>query len=309
MLTFKKIIDKLFGPKSKLILTSKIGIKVYQLTLYSQHLKRDVLIDVYLPPHYFIDDGIKYPTLYFNDGQDMKAVKLIDVLEDLYVWEAMQKTVVVAIHAGNRMAEYGTASVLDYKKRGNKAAAYTNFLLKELLPFIQMRGKCSREPRDTAIAGFSLGGLSAMDIAWHYPYIFSKVGVFSGSFWWHENDLPDSEIDNDRIMHRLVRNTQKWGALKMWFQTGTEDEKSDRNNNGVIDAIDDTLDLIKALEEKGYKKDIDIRYVEVKGGRHNQETWGRVLSDFLTWIFPKKRLSLLGTKPTNTGYDKDLLVR
>ena len=299
MLNFKKIIDKLFGPKSKLIFTSKIGIKVYQLTLHSQYLKRDVLIDVYLPPHYFLDENQKYPTLYFNDGQDMKAVNLVDVLEDLYVWEAMQKVVVVAIHAGNRLREYGTAAVLDYKKRGDKAAAYTNFMLKELLPFIQMRGKCSKEARDTAIAGFSLGGLSAMDIAWHYPYTFNKVGVFSGSFWWHENDLPDAEIDNDRIMHRLIRGTQKWGALKMWFQTGTEDETSDRNGNGIIDAIDDTLDLIIALEEKGYKKDIDIRYVEVQGGKHHPETWGRVLSDFLTWIFPKKRLSLLDSIKPN----------
>ncbi len=296
MLTFRKIIDKLFGPKSKLIFTSKIGIKVYQLTLHSQHLKRDVLIDVYLPPHYFLDDDVKYPTLYFNDGQDMEAVNLINVLEDLYVWEAMQKVVVVAIHAGNRMKEYGTASVADYKNRGNKAAAYTDFMLKELLPFIQMRGKCSVHSRDTAIAGFSLGGLSAMDIAWHHPQVFNKVGVFSGSFWWHENDLPDLEIDNDRIMHRLVRGAQKWGALKMWFQAATEDETSDRNNNGIIDAIDDTLDLIAALEEKGFKKEVDIRYVEVEGGKHHPKTWGTVLSDFLTWTFPENRLSLIGYK-------------
>ena len=31
-----------------------------------------------------------------------------------------------------------------------------------------------------AIAGFSLGGLSAIDTAWSNPGIFSIVGVFSG---------------------------------------------------------------------------------------------------------------------------------
>ncbi|MEZ4888744.1 MAG: alpha/beta hydrolase-fold protein [Chitinophagales bacterium] len=296
MLTFKKIIDKLFGPKSELIFTSKIGIKVYQLHLHSQYLKRNVLIDVYLPPHYFLDDDVTYPTLYFNDGQDMEAVNLVHVLEDLYVWEAMQKIVVVAIHAQNRMKEYGTAAIADYKNRGNKAAAYTDFMLKELLPFIEMRGKCSAHAMEKAIAGFSLGGLSAMDIAWHHPDQFSKIGVFSGSFWWHEHDLPDAEIDQDRIMHRLIHRTEKTGALKMWFQAATEDEKSDRNNNGIIDAIDDTLDLITALEEKGYRKDVDIRYVEVEGGKHHPKTWAKVLPDFLTWIFPEKRLSLLGMK-------------
>ncbi|MGB0932404.1 MAG: hypothetical protein ACPGVB_16600, partial [Chitinophagales bacterium] len=65
MLTFKKIIDKLFGPKSKLILTSKIGIKVYRLPFKSKYLKREVRIDVYLPPHYFLDKKQHYSTLYF----------------------------------------------------------------------------------------------------------------------------------------------------------------------------------------------------------------------------------------------------
>ncbi len=222
----------------------------------------------------------------------MGAVYLVDKLEDLYAWNAMQRTVVVAIHAGDRMQEYGTAAMPDYKNRGSKARAYSNFITKELLPFIQMRGKCSKAAIDTAIAGFSLGGLSAMDIAWHYPHLFGKVGVFSGSFWWHQHDLPDDQIDQDRIMHRLVAQTERCSALKMWFQTGTKDEESDRNNNGIIDAIDDTMDLIRVLETKGYKRKVDIRYVEVEGGRHDTDTWAWVLSDFMTWIFPEKRLSL-----------------
>ncbi|MFK7907756.1 MAG: hypothetical protein AB8B69_21635, partial [Chitinophagales bacterium] len=107
MRTFKQIIDKLFGPKSKLLFTSKIGIKVYRLPFKSKHLKREVCIDVHLPPHYFLDEKQHYSTLYFNDGQDMRAVYLTDKLEDLYAWNCMQRTVVVAIHAGDRMQEYG----------------------------------------------------------------------------------------------------------------------------------------------------------------------------------------------------------
>jgi len=301
MRTFKQIIDKLFGPKSKLLFTSKIGIKVYRLPFKSKHLKREVCIDVYLPPHYFLDEKQHYSTLYFNDGQDMRAVYLTDKLEGLYAWNCMQRTVIVAIHAGDRMQEYGTAAIADYKNRGSKAYNYTQFVTKELLPFIQMRGKCSKEARNTAIAGFSLGGLSAMDIAWHHPHLFGKVGVFSGSFWWDQHDVPDPEIDQDRIMHRLIARTQHCDALKMWFQTGTQDEESDRNQNGIIDAIDDTLDLIRLLETKGYRKGVDIRYVEVEGGKHDTATWAWVMSDFLTWIFPEKRLPLsIGVNPVAT---------
>jgi len=35
---------------------------------------------------------------------------------------------------------------------------------------------------------------------------------------------------------------------------GTADEEADRNNNGIIDAIDDTLQLLQILKKKARKK-------------------------------------------------------
>ena len=80
---------------------------------------------------------------------------------------------------------------------------------------------------------------------------------------------------------------QTQNTPQFWLQTGTEDEKDDRNNNGVIDSIEDTLDLIAELEKKGFRWGRDIRYVEVKGGHHNQATWSAIMPDFLIWAFGK----------------------
>ena len=55
--------------------------------------------------------------------------------------------------------------------------------------------------------------------------------------------------------------------LKFFFECGALDEKADRNNNGVIDAIDDTLDLIKELKKKGYTKN-EIKYLQLVDGKH-----------------------------------------
>jgi hypothetical protein len=74
--------------------------------------------------------------------------------------------------------------------------------------------------------------------------------------------------------------------LKFWFETGTEDETSDRNNNGIIDSIEDTTDLMDELVKKGYDRSKAIRYVEIKGGKHDQETWSTIMPDFLEWAFP-----------------------
>ena len=57
----------------------------------------------------------------------------------------------------------------------------------------------------------------------------------------------------------------------------------DRNNNGIIDSIDDTLGLIEELEKKGYKNEKDIRYVNYEDGKHDVKTWGRAMPAFLKW--------------------------
>lgn len=255
---------------------------------HSHHLRRDVKLEVILPTAYYKHTDKQYPVLLLNDGQDIPALKLFDTLENLYAQETIPPIIIVAIHAGNRMQEYGTAGQLDYQKRGKKAKAYTQFILKELIPDLHLRYRLSVLPEDWAIAGFSLGGLSAFDIAWKQPTTFSKVGVFSGSLWWRSKAFIPSAPDADRIVHDMVEAGVKKEGLRFWFQAGTADELEDRNNNGIIDAIDDTLQLISLLEDKGYNKDNDIHYLEVKGGEHNPATWGKAMPDFLEWAFGQR---------------------
>ncbi len=253
--------------------------------IYSKYLKREVIYDVILPPNYEISSN-SFKTLYMNDGQDLEALKMEKVLNELYKKNEIEPFVLIAIRTNeNRMKEYGTAKMADYKGRGNLASQYNSFIIKELHSFIISKFSVSKLATDTYFCGFSLSGLSAMDIGWHNPSVFSKVGVFSGSFWWRSKAYEDGYDDhNDRIMHVLVRNKSANEGQKFWFECGTDDEKDDRNNNGIIDSIDDTLDLIKELEEKGYKKDKDIVYYEIKGGQHNQKTWSEAMPVFLKWL-------------------------
>ena len=59
------------------------------------------------------------------------------------------------------------------------------------------------------------------------------------------------------------------------------DETHDRNNNGIIDSIDDALDLMAELKQKGYT---DIEYLELADGKHDIPTWGRAMPVFLKWM-------------------------
>ena len=190
----------------------------------------------------------------------------------------------------DRMQEYGLASRPDYFGRGKMAKAYSDYIIKELIPYLTYKLPISPRATERAMAGYSLGGLSAMDIVWNHPEFFGKTGIFSGSFWWRKRDSGSFFYSDyrDRLMHLQVRRGKFKPGMKFWFQTGTLDELGDRNKNGVIDSIDDTMDLITELTRKGYRPFHDIQYLEIKDGKHNQETWAEAMPHFLKWAFAKE---------------------
>jgi enterochelin esterase-like enzyme len=270
-----------FNPPKKINVVKCI---TEQWTIPSRFLDRLVQVRVWMPPRYAKDKDIRYPVLFFNDGQDMAAVGVPEVLENGFADQSITPFILIAVSASdNRIREYGTACQPDYKGRGDLAKDYNSFVIRELVPLVRNRYRCKVETSATIFAGFSLGGLSAFDLVWGNPKIFGKVGVFSGSFWWRSEEATDDNPDKHRIMHALVQASPPRPNMKFWLQTGTNDETEDRNNNGIIDSIDDTLDLINLLSAKGYKPHEDIRYTEVEGGEHNAQTWKKVLPAFLKW--------------------------
>jgi len=253
----------------------------------SKILGRDTRVDIFLPFQY--EKATKnYPLLILNDGQDAETIQLKKMLEKLTLNKEIADIIVVGVHAGDRMQEYGVASQKDFKGRGSKAKEYSRFITTELLPYLHYRYSISKSVKENVIAGFSLGGLSAMDIAWHHADKFGKVGAFSGSFWWRKRDANSRLYSEyrDRIIHQVIRNGRFKAGLQFWFQTGQKDEQNDRNKNGVIDSIDDTLDLIVELTKKGYRPFHDIQYLELPNGEHNLKTWSEAFPSFLKWAFP-----------------------
>ncbi len=254
---------------------------------FSATLRRRVKLEILLPPWYDELPNHRFPVLYLNDGQTLRQVKMRDALTDAYNHNLLPPLIVVGIYANsNRMQEYGVASVPDYKKRGSKAAKYTRFVTHELRNLINTNFRTLTDANYNIIGGYSLGGLSAFDIAWHHPQLFSCAGIFSGSFWWRSKAYNDGyDEQTDRIMHQVVKHTATKPAVRFWFQCGTMDEIADRNQNNVIDAIDDTLDLIEYLKQLGYSYPTDLEYVEVVNGRHHESTWADVMPLFLSWAF------------------------
>lgn len=214
----------------------------------------------------------------------MGVLQLQACLEKLYGAGLLSPVVVAAVHAHDRMQEYGTQLMPDYQGRGAKAGLYAQFVIRELLPLLRRDFPIREKSPFNGTAGFSLSGLMAFDLAWHYPRHFGLAGVFSGSLWWRSSQSLPHDPDMGRLVHRYVTRGEYRPHQRFWFQTGTLDEKEDRNHNGIIDAIDDTLDLIAILRKQGFSEQ-QIRYLEVEKGRHHPRTWAKVMPDFLRWAY------------------------
>jgi enterochelin esterase-like enzyme len=265
-----------------MLLENLSNILVEQRAIASTHLKRYVVIDCYLPKDISFPDELSL--LLINDGQDLEDMPFVPMLNGLVSSGQIEPLFCVGIHCNKyRREEYATAGMLDYLGRGKASKAYQLFIVEELIPFL-LKQYSIESFKQKAIAGFSLGGLSAIDTAWNYPDVFSTVGVFSGSLWWRMKDLNDGyDDDQHRIMHQQIRGGEHQPGIRFYFMTGSMDETADRNGNGIIDSIDDTLDLVKELEAVGYDREKDIQYVNYEHARHDIPSWGKAMPAFLLW--------------------------
>jgi enterochelin esterase-like enzyme len=287
------------------------------LVLESRHLERSVQVDFFLTKASGPGGGISetdggngrgamvagegmdgVSLLLINDGQELGRLGLAGILDELQESGNFSPLLCAGIYAGpDRKQEYGTACRPDYQGWGAKAGSYARFVMEELIPAIRHKYAVTSF-KEKAFAGFSLGALSAMDIVWRHPEEFARAGLFSGSFWWRTKDKEDPSYDErrDRIMHDEVRKGGYSPWLKFFFECGTEDEREDRNHNGVIDSIDDTQDLIGELVRKGYDGNRDIRYLQIEGGRHEVGTWAKAMPEFLSWGWTRR-----ATGPASEG--------
>lgn len=262
-----------------------LAVKVEDLSLPSALLKREVGLTVYQPVEFNPSGGSHI--LLVNDGQDLVTMAFEKILERFINGSSAANLLVVGIKASdNRVKEYGMENAVDYMGRGAGAKGYANFIVNELIPFFKKKAAVYSEAT-IGFAGFSLGGLSALDIVWNNASLFNVAGVFSGALWWRSIDQT-SPLYNDnkhRLMQQQILNSNNQNGLRFFFQCGGMDETNDRNKNGVIDSIDDTRDTVTALESKGYSLGKEIKYLEMPNGKHNIATWAEAFPIFLEWAY------------------------
>lgn len=137
---------------------------------------------LYFPPEYETA-RLNYPVVYVN-GED----EIQEIMEGVepYFGEECQAFLLLSVQSQNWNDEYSPWSVPALKKNekpfGEGAANYLRFLTENVKPFIDGHYRTKLEPENTALLGYSLGGLVSL-YALYTCKTFGKIGSLSGSLW------------------------------------------------------------------------------------------------------------------------------
>ena len=248
------------------------NLEVIQFKVYSNELKKEKNIRIYLPCNYK-NSGLQYPVLYMLDGQNLfdetssySGEWGVDESMDAVCGLKKLPAIIVGIdHAGDeRIAEYSPYLITEYVTEP-MGEAFADFVVNTLKPIIDSMYRTLPQREFTGIAGSSMGGVESMYIVVKYNDVFSKAGVFSPAFWTSENNysyVEESVIDKPTQIYFLA------GAL--------EGEN--------FEAVTDTKKMIDVLLNQN-NHNINTRFIIQSTGRHTESFWQDEFFEMFEWLF------------------------
>lgn len=240
-------------------------------------------VQVYLPPGYR-DGRDRLPVLYLQDGQNLfdPATAFAGTWQAEREFDRLARTgrpvVVVGIpNAGlRRIHEY--APFVDRRYGGGGGEAYLGWLLGTVQPLIEKQFHVARGRESTAIAGASMGGLISLYAFGRFPERFGLVGAMSPSLF-----FGDEALTRWFERHAIARG-------RIYLDIGTLEGRRNRRRRTAPKSPSGAMrrlrKLRRLLEKKGFRRGVDLEWIEEPGGRHDEAAWSRRLPGMLEFLFP-----------------------
>jgi enterochelin esterase-like enzyme len=237
---------------------------------------------IWLPPAY--DDaqnqGRHYPVFYLNDGQNLFESSTafggvewqVDETADRLIREgAVPPMIIVGIDntGRERIREYMPYRSLHPAMLRVRGKYYPDFLMKEVMPFVENNYRVATGPEHTGLGGSSLGALIALYTVMARPGDFGRLLLESPSLW--------------ASGRQLVRESR---ALRIWperifLAAGTAEAGSADRSRTVIDDVRELASIVRraVLSEKR------LRLVIKDGAGHNERAWAERFPEALQFLF------------------------
>lgn len=236
---------------------------------YMPQLDRNRRVRLFLPSDYETSTS-NYPVLYMHDGQNLFSAQEAfagewEVDEALMAFEAdgYSGVIVVAIDNGGsyRIDEYTPWANPQYG--GGEGDEYIDFIVSTLKPYVDENYRTHTDRENTGIMGSSLGGLISHYGALKFQNVFSKVGIFSPSFWFTD-DIYSFSADQD---HQA--------EMKFYFLAGGQESATLQQ---------DILNMMDTLSASGFDES-EMHYKFVPNGEHSEWFWAQEFPEAFEWLY------------------------
>jgi len=260
--------------------------------LNSRFLRNERLVRVYLPEAYLQEPDRSFPVLYLHDGQNLFDPRTAYLRG--HTWRA-QSTADRTTREGRtrpmilvgldntgmrRMAEY--TPTRDPIRGGGEGELYGKLLVEELRPALAAKFRVLDGPENTGLGGSSLGGLISLALGLEYPSVFGQLAVMSPSLWWNNRSVFEwlaqrAPLKTSRIRPRFAPPPREFPHPRLWLDMGTHE--------GLRHVRDADM-LHRRLLDRGWRDGVDLRYLKVPGGLHNEDAWAARFDQMLSFLFP-----------------------
>lgn len=237
-------------------------------------LKHKRGIEVWLPESYS-ESGPPHAVIYMHDGQNLFEPssafagvdwKVDEMVSKLLSENKIKDCIIVGIpNSPDRMKE------LNFETKLGKA--YAQFIIEEVMPFIETKFNVSQSHKNTFISGSSMGGLMAFQMAFTFPHKFAGAACLSSAF------QPKFSKTIEMIKHcdHLPQN------IKVYLDTG-EYEHSNNEDESICSCY---FSMMDALKSRGFVEGENLMgYFEEKA-THTESAWASRLDIPLTFLLGK----------------------
>ncbi len=239
---------------------------------------------VWLPPGYgsVQNEGRRYPVLYLNDGQNLFEPATAFAGVDWHVGESLVRLIrnsvvppIIVVGIDNAAVErireflpYKTLFPPVPKPLGKR---YPDFLIQEIMPFIQRTYRVARGAKNTGLGGSSLGALIALYTVIARPGIFGRLLLESPSLF----------VSNRQLL-KDSRAVTSW-PQRIFLGVGTQ-ESGQRERDQRI--VDDVRSLAHTLHLAGLREK-RLRVEIQEGATHCEAAWAERFPEAATFLFGK----------------------
>ena len=212
------------------------GSAIQYHNIVSSNLNTTMGFAVYLPANYSAE--VSYPVLYIMYGYGGNQYSMfngfmrVNLTADKMIAQGTMKPMILVVPDYKNSFAVNSTREQNPNASGGTIGSYEDYLIRELIPYIDQHFSTDNTRDNRFIEGYSMGGFAALYLGFNYPELFSKIGAHSSALWdYSSSDLftgqrnwlyttPELRAQRDPF---LLASSKDLRGIEIYLDVGTAD--------------------------------------------------------------------------------------